>query len=247
MLRGKAVEMGKHVSHVGILNARELAKQFDRLEKNAEKAVNHTVKDFKSKAPGWVSWEVRQTYGIKDQEIRPKTEAGKARKVKYAGNVYASGDTLETVTLTYRGRVLTPTHFDMRPKEFDKTYYTISAEIKDGVRKKIGGRKALTKKQKQNIGRNFTKQGKRHARREPIILVHTGAKGEDKVSHIPMRIKKNGKFEKFLTVSLPQMVGERLPDGTVKGNKKVRDRIDKKIAAEMEERLQHNVERFMKV
>lgn len=161
------------VARVGILNAAELSKQFDKLGKNAEKAVRSTVATFRKSAPTWVSQEVRKTYGIKAEEIKPKTEAGKAKGVKYAGNVFVSGKTLETVELQYRGRVLTPTHFGMLPKAPKKTY-TISAKVKDGIRKPLGGRKALTKKQKKNIGRNFTRQGERHARREPTILVHTG-------------------------------------------------------------------------
>lgn len=217
------------------MNAAGLSKQFDQLEKNAEKAVNSTVRDFKSRAPRWVSQAIREKYNIKAQEIKPLTKAGKEKGIKSAGRIGAQGETLETVILTYKGRVLTPTHFGLLPKA-PKATYKLTAKIKEGTRKQLGGRKALTKKQKKNIGRNFTRQGERHARQEPIILIHTGNTKEGGTNHIPMRIKKNGKFEAIKTLSLPQMVD----------NEDVRRTINATIEEEMGKRLRHNAERFIK-
>lgn len=235
VLRKKVKEVGKHATGVGILNAAELSKQFNKLEKNAEKAVNSTVRDFKSRAPGWVSQAIREKYNIKAQEIKPLTKAGKEKGVKSAGRIRVEGETLETVTLTYKGRVLTPIHFGLLPKA-PKTTYKLTAKVKDGMRKRLGGRKALTKRQKKNIGRNFTRQGERHTRREPIILIHTGNTREGGVDHIPMRIKKNGRLEAIKTISLPQMVD----------NEDVRQTINATIEEEMSKRLKYNVERFVK-
>ena len=233
--KGVVVGIAKKTASIGIVNAKELEKRFNKLHTDAEKAVNSTVKDFKSRAPSWVSDAVREKYNIKAQEIKPKTASGKANKVRYAGSIFVSGDTLDSAVLEYKGRLLTPTHFSMTPKA-PKDTYKLSVKIMDGQRKKLGGKRKLTKKQKLNIGRNFTHQGVRHARRDPIMLFHTGAKSEDKISHIPMKIKSDGKFEAIKTLSLPQMVD----------NESVRAEIDATVKENIEKRLSHHMQRFLK-
>lgn len=229
-------KMGKHYTEIGIKNPKELYKQMQRLPEQSEKAINATVKDFKSRAPGWVSQAVREKYNIKAQEIKPLTKSGRAKGIKTAGYIHASGEELDAVTITYKGRVLTPVRFGMSPKAPKPGAYTITAKIKDKQRKQLGGRKKLTAAQKKNIGRNFTRQGVKHARREPIMLIHTGNTKEGGTNFIPMRIKKNGKFEKIKTVSLPQMVE----------NEMVMKSIDETIETEMHKRLEHNINRFLK-
>ncbi|MCB6992909.1 hypothetical protein LI177_05340 [bacterium 210820-DFI.6.37] len=229
--------MGKHYTEVRIKNAEQLLKQLCSIPEQSEKAVNATVKDFKSRAPGWVSQAVREKYSIPAQEIKPLTKAGRAKGVKIAGHIGSDGDTLGTVKIVYTGRVLTPVHFGLSPKVPKEGAYTITVKIKNKKRKRLGGRKKLTAAQKKNIGRNFTKQGVRHTRKEPIMLIHTGNTKEGGTNFIPMRIKKNDKFQAIKTLSLPQMVEDAAVMAT----------IDVRIEEEITKRLEHNLGRCLKI
>ncbi|WP_339060076.1 hypothetical protein [Tepidibacillus marianensis] len=123
-----------------------LVKELHRINKDSETVIKRTTSDFKSRAPAWVAAAVSQTYGIKKSEItKTKTSA------KPVGKVVVSGILVDNVQLTFSGRVLTPTHFNMKPKsrpkptkdENGKTIrkakkYTVTAEIFRGQRKALG-------------------------------------------------------------------------------------------------------------
>lgn len=98
-------------------------KDYDKLQKNlqkindsATKAVQNTVNDIRRRAPGWVAASVTDVYNIKKSEITPVNKNSK-KTVKKAGDIYVSGDTIDNLLLVYRGHLLTPTHFGMRPKQ----------------------------------------------------------------------------------------------------------------------------------
>lgn len=77
-------------------------------------AVSYTIKDIKSRAPGCIADETAAVYNIKKTEITPAKTKEDFRKK--AVSVSISGETLETISIVYRGRVLTPIHFSMSPK-----------------------------------------------------------------------------------------------------------------------------------
>lgn len=123
-----------------------LAKELEKLNKDGETVVKRTTNDFKSRAPAWVAAAVSATYGIKKAEIsKAKSDA------KPVGTVKVAGITVDNIQLTFSGRVLTPTHFNMKPKtrptptkdENGRTIrkakkYTVTAEIFRGQRKALG-------------------------------------------------------------------------------------------------------------
>lgn len=154
-----------------------LVKKLNELDKDSEKVIKRTTSDFKSRAPAWVAAAVSATYGIKKAEItKAKTDA------KPVGTIKVSGIAVDNIQLTFSGRVLTPTHFNMKPKtrpkatkdENGKTIrraksYTVTAEIFKGQRKPLGSNVFLgTNKGTGQIPFQRTGQG-----RTPIDAIKT--------------------------------------------------------------------------
>jgi hypothetical protein len=153
--------------------------------KAGEKAVSYTIKDIKSRAPGWVAAETSAVYNIKKSEITPaKTEEGKDKK---AVSVYMSGETLATMAIVYTGRTLTPIHFSMTPRKpsrqrTDKISYEV---IK---------------------GRRMEATGKREWSRPFLAPVKKGNK-----KYIVFQRKGKSRTDMYSTrtLSVPQMIGAK--------------------------------------
>lgn len=188
----------------GIEGYSETVKALEALEGRSEKALKRIVSDAKARVPGWVATEVAKTYNIKKSEITP-AKSGKGGKS--AGSVKVQGNTVDTLEIIYRGRVLTPTHFGMTPKAPRDTY-TLKAEIIKGSKAVLGKKKKLTKKQRRNIGKNFRRQGTRNSDHSPIMLMRTGNTREGGTNYIPFQRKSKDRsdVQAIKTVSLPQMV-----------------------------------------
>ena len=210
----------------GILNLNEVARRLRQMNENAERVVELTLKDYKSRAPSWVAQEVTKEYNIKKSEIKPGSGG--------AGSVRAQGDTIGTASLVYKGRVLTPIHFGMTPKvpKAGGTY-TIKVQIKKGQKKTLGKNKKLTKRQRQNIGRNFRRQGTRNSPQSPVMLLSNGGGG-----YIPFQRKsqRRNDLKAVRTLSMPQMVS----------NEKVNETIHKRINEELGKKLDHHMQRLMR-
>lgn len=163
--------------NVSLKGYAQLTRELHKINKDSETVIKRTTSDFKSRAPAWVAAAVSQTYGIKKSEItKAKTSA------KPVGKVVVSGILVDNVQLTFSGRVLTPTHFGMKPKtrpkatkdENGKTIrkakkYTVTAEIFRGQRKALGSNVFLgTNKGTGDIPFQRTGQG-----RTPIEAIKT--------------------------------------------------------------------------
>ena len=211
---------------IGITNIQEISNQLNSLTEGGERALQRTTSDFKRSATGWVAKEVSSVYNIKTTEVKP-TKGGKP-----VGGIWVDGETISSASITYKGRVLTPIHFGMAPR-IPKPAYALKATIFRGQRKTLGQVKRLTKKQRKNVGRNFTRQGTRSSNKSPIMLMHAGGG-----TYIPMqRVSKNRKdIEAIRTLSLPQMVE----------NERVRQGIDKAIDEKLSKRFYHHLERCVK-
>jgi len=126
----------------------ELLDNLKALNRESETVVRRTTSDFKSRAPAWVAAAVSETYGIKKAEISKAKTGAQA-----IGTVKVSGILVDNVQLTFSGRVLTPTHFKMKPTkrptskkdENGRTVrkarqYTVTSEIFKGQRKALGSK-----------------------------------------------------------------------------------------------------------
>ena len=211
-------------------------KELEQMQKASKKVVASTIKDFKQRAPSWVAQEVVKKYNIKKAEITPDKSGSYKDK---AGSISAEGETIDSVALIYRGRTLTPVHFGMTPKAPPVGKgYTLKAQVKKGEKKTWGKVKKLTKKQRANIGRNFTHQGTQNSKSSPIMLMHTGNRKQGGVNYIPFqRQSQNRKDIKAIkTLSMPQMVS----------NQEVEKDIYKAISEKLGKRFDHYVDTYLK-
>ena len=91
-------------------NFQKLMDTVAQIDEQGRKAVKATVRDVKARAPSWIAQEVTSVYNIKKGEITPSGKNSSKPK-KMAGSVSVSGETIEELTITYSGRLLTPVHF----------------------------------------------------------------------------------------------------------------------------------------
>lgn len=168
----------------------------------------------RERVPGWVSAEVAKVYGISKKEVNE------------LGNMKVRGDSVSNMEIVYKGRVLTLTHFHMTPKT-PKQSYTLKAEILKGNKVELGKVKKLTKKQRANLIKNLTREGKRTSDHSPIMLMRTGTK------YIPFQRKSYNRkdVEAIKTISVPQMVQ----------NEKVAPNITRVIHDNLTKRIEHHM------
>lgn len=218
--------MGKRF---GIKNYQSLTAELEKMRKAPQMVLDKTLADVRSRAPSWVSGEVAKVYGIKKKEVGD----GKTSTLRIEGS------RLPNVKLVYKGRVLTPTHFNMTPKAPKEGggAYTLKATIIKGQRATLGKVKKLTKKQRAALGKNFRREGTRNSDHSPVMLMRTGNKRAEGTNYIPFQRKSvNRKDIKAVkTLSVPQMIS----------NEKVAPHIQEAIDQGVGKRLDHHMERYM--
>jgi hypothetical protein len=176
-----------------------IKKRLARLGKAPQKTIQQMTAEARKRVPGWVAAEVSKVYGVKKAEITGKK----------LGTTRVQGSTIDKVKVVYRGRLLTPAHFGMTPKAPKPGgSYTLKATIIRGQRSTLGQVKKLTKKQRQELGKNFRNQGTQNSSHSPIMLMKTGNTREGGTDYIPFQRKSNKRndIQAIKTVSLPQMV-----------------------------------------
>lgn len=210
---------------VQVENLKKLIDNVKAVEAAGKKAVSSTLKDVKSRAPGWIASEVVAVYNIKKSEIVPAGKGAKPRKM--AGTLRIQGETIEELAFIYEGRRLTPVHFGMTPKAPPNgKNYTLKMQVVKGKKTTIGRYKA-----KRTPGGPFSQ-------RSHNILMGTGNMKEGGVNWIPFQRMSKTRLDlkKFLTTSVPQMVTSDL----------TYENIMAKLNEETAKRLEHNLNRFMK-
>lgn len=113
--------------------ANELQDMHDR----SKKVVQRTIADFKSRGPSWIAQEVSKEYNIK------KADVNEAKKgIRGGSSVRIHGARIDDLSIIYRGKLLTPVHFKMKPTTRpNRGPYVVTAEIKKTLgRKPLGGR-----------------------------------------------------------------------------------------------------------
>lgn len=213
-------------------NYDDMIRQLQRMRNNTETVCRNTISDFQKRAPSWVAKEVTRVYTINKQEVRStRTQSGRA-----IGGIRFSGRTIGSCSIVYTGRALSPTYFKMTPKMPNGSGYTLKVEILKGKKETWGKIKKLGKKQRKNIGKNFTRQGTQNSPTSPKMLLSTGNRQENGTNYIPFqRVSQDRNDIKAIkTVSLPQMVD----------NPQVRQNIDATIQTQMSQRLEHHMGRY---
>lgn len=102
--------------NIAIDAADSLKEKLEKMNAQSQTVVKRTVSDFKSRAPAWVSAAVTEEYAIKKAEVK-----GAMTDVKKGiGKIKVAGVSVDEVSLVYSGRLLTPTHFKMKPTTLPK-------------------------------------------------------------------------------------------------------------------------------
>ena len=213
---------------VEIIGKKKLDKELERLRDAPEKVAQMTMRDVRKNGPAKIAAGVAKEYNVKATEVK----SGKLGRYKIKGNA------VDNLTIEYHGRLLTPVHFGMRPKAPKE--YRMKWTIKRGGKPYSVSVNSITKKQWQNIGRNFTHQSTRNSPQSPIMLAHTGNTKEGGINYIPFqRPKQPGKLSEVQRrVSLPQMIthGEDGP---------LHDTVKQQLDSYVENRLSKYIEKYL--
>lgn len=176
----------------------DVIKELKGMEAKSKKVINRTVGDFKTRGPGWVSQEIVKEYNIKKKEI-----SSSLSEKKNVGTIKVSGTSLDNIQLIYRGRLLTPTHFQMKPttRPAKGRAYSVTAEVK-----KSSGRKALSSK---------------------AFLANSGAAG---TTQIPFQRTTDARLpiQSIKTLSIPQMITNKTVTENI--NERISTELKKRLA-----------------
>lgn len=113
----------------------DIVKRLRKLENGGKEAIQRTVSDFATRAPAWVSKGIREHYGVDTAAIKEAERKPSRGKT----SIKVAGVTVDGATLEYSGRLLTPTHFKMKPatRPPSKKIYKVSAQIIKGERTQL--------------------------------------------------------------------------------------------------------------
>lgn len=224
-------------------NIEELLSQIDGQADVGKKAVQYTISDIKSRAPGWIASETALVYNIKKSDINP-SRIERSNGKDAAVSVSVSGETFESISIVYTGRTLTPIHFSMSPRvpnrqKLKRKRAIPGSNIKFGNSVKYGDSKVgmVPIYKKYSIGMAVFKgsrwkiKGKRDMETPFLAPVK---KGSDKYIVFQRKGKDRTDMYSVRTLSVPQMLG----------NSTVQEKIDKRITESVEQRLQHHLDRL---
>ena len=120
---------------VDISNFESVVSTIGKWETAVGEATQRTINEVKSKrgAPAWISQEVSAKYNIPKKDVR-EAETG----VTSAGKIKIGGVTVESYNINHSGRLLTPTHFGMKPADRPKKIpYQITATFFRGKKQTL--------------------------------------------------------------------------------------------------------------
>lgn len=207
--------------------AEDIVKRLNKLENGGQTAIKKTVNDFMSRAPAWVSKGIREHYGVDTAAINE----AKQQPRRGQSSIQVAGVQVDSASLVYKGRTLTPTHFKMSPKSRP------SAQQKKPIR--IPGQLIA------GAGDVAMVRPPRPYQVKATII--KGLPREPRLERIPHRWKRwlhasvskdwegRSPIEAVRTLSVPQMI-----DG------KARQTIETTISEKLGERFNHYIDQVMK-
>lgn len=204
----------------------ELVKKLRKLENGGKVAIERTVSDFTSRAPGWVSKGIREHYGVDTAAIKDAAKKPKRGRTK----ISVAGVTVDGATLEYKGRTLTPIHFKLSPKARPEAQQQSPIRI-PGQLIGSGSPVAMVKPPKPYTVRATIIKGQRAAL-PPGTFIASANGG----STLPFQKSGDTRtpIEAVRTLSVPQMIDGR-----------ARETIEQTISTKLGERFQHHVQRAM--
>lgn len=214
---------------MNVENLSEVLAGLDQTKPNVAKAVNSTCKDFKSRAPGWISKAVTQQYTIKAGDVK------EALKAKHnCGTTVLGGVTLDDIRLEYRGRVLTFSHFKFTPKgggvKLKKKRVLIPGQRTTSDSPVVWAYEHKTQKVTVTVKKGHKEVLKGKYLTTPFVA----SMGSSPVMPFQRTAQKRQEVKSMRSVSVPQMIT----------NDKVAKDINDRIDTELGKRLQHHLDRY---
>ena len=208
----------------------DLVKRLRKLENGGRIAIERTVSDFAKRAPAWVSKGVREHYGVDAGAIKESAKAPKRGRT----SIKVAGISVDGVTLVYKGRTLTPTHFKMSPKarptaQQNKPIRTPGQVIAGSA----GSPVLMVRPPKRYTVKATIIKGKRTSLGRGTFI----AEGNGGVA-LPFQKKdpeQRGPIEALRTLSVPQMIDGR-----------ARETVGEIISENLEKRFEHHIKQVTK-
>lgn len=215
--------------NVALKNADKLLRQLQKLETGGETAIKRTVSDFTSRAPAWVSKGIRQWYGVDGGAIK---EAG-PRVKRGATSIKVSGVSVDGASLEYKGRTLTPSHFNQSPKARPAGQQSRQLRVPgQAINTESGNEVATIRPPRKYTVKATIIKGSRVSL-GPGTFIASGNGG----STLPFQRTAEGRMpiEAVRTLSVPQMISGR-----------AQETIEELIGEKLEKRFEHHVAQAMK-
>ena len=188
----------------------DVLKTLGKVPEQSERAMKATVNDVRTRAPGWINKAIRADYTVETKEIKKSLKVRKGE-----GQFSLGGFVVDNIVLEYKGRMLTPIHFNIRPKSKpSRRRYNISVEIKRGRRRRLAGKVQYSR---------------------PPFLAGTNGAGS---TTIPWQREGKARLPivPIKTLSVPQMISSQT---------KVKPNVEKAINEGLRKRALHQIERFL--
>ena len=207
--------------------AKDIAKRLNKLENGGQTAIKKTVNDFMSRAPAWVSKGIREHYGVDTAAINE----AKQQPRRGQSSIQVAGVQVDSASLIYKGRTLTPTHFKMSPKSRPSAQQKKPIRIPGQLIAGAGDVAMVRPPRPYQVKATIIK-GSRVSLGSNVFL--TGGNGG---SMLPFQKTGTGRspIEAVRTLSVPQMI-----DG------KARQTIETTISEKLGERFNHYIDQVMK-
>lgn len=204
----------------------KLAKRIAKLENGGKIVIKRTISDFSSRAPAQVVKGIQQHYGVNTTAIR---QAG-PKKIRGATHINVAGVSVDGATLEYKGRTLTPTHFNMSPQKRPKRRAREKLLIPRQALRNPTAVAAVRPPYPYQITAQIIKG-------QNAALPSGSFIGAGKAPAIPFQRTGSGRMplEAIHTLSVPQMI-----DGRAK------ETIEAMISKELEKRLENHIKQAMK-
>ena len=216
--------------NVAMKNADKLLRQLQKLETGGETAIKRTVSDFTSRAPAWVSKGIRQWYGVDGGAIK---EAG-PRVKRGATQIKVSGVSVDGATLEYKGRTLTPSHFNQSPKARPGGQQSRAIKVPGQAVNTASGNEVATIRPPKKYSVKATIIKGSRVSLGPGTFIASGNGG----STLPFQRKSESSrmpIEAVRTLSVPQMISGR-----------AQETIEELVAEKLSKRFEHHVAQIMK-
>ena len=219
--------MAKNSLDISIKGNDDIVRRWKKLKTGGEKALKRTASDFASRAPGWINQAIRQRYGVDKATI-----TNTATKIRRGKISTPDGIAVDGCTITYKGRTLTPVHFNMSPKAPSNTKQKKVSRI-PGQDIANGSPVAMIHQPHRYKVKATIVKGQRITFGQNTFLAKAG-KSED-ATYIPWQRTGDGRAASPIhTLSVPQMIDGRAYTDI---NKLINDNLGKRFDNQIEQIL----------